>query len=75
MWDNRHGRSTMAKPRIELLKPSTHPVVSKPVRTGPKVRELDKTEIQITWNQNVIEPAQTEPSLPVVFATKKNGAV
>lgn len=78
LWYGHYGRITIAKNRIEFLKPDTGPVHSTPYPTGPKTREFDKAKIDKMLAENYLEDARMKlaaPTVFVVFVPKKDGTV
>lgn len=75
MWDDHFGRISVAKPRIEILHKSIHTVHYAPYRAGPITRDFKKVEIEKSWSQKIIEPAQTEWAASFVFATENDGTL
>ncbi len=62
----------MTEHRIEL-EPRSRPVRLPPHRAGNKSREVEKTEVEEMLRLDVIEPASTEWSSPVVIVPKPDG--
>lgn len=71
LWDGHLGRINVADHRTELFEDTAKPVHRILYRTGPKTREFGKNEIDEMLAQKVIEPAQTERTVPLLIAPKK----
>lgn len=54
---------------------TTRPTHLVPYRAEPKARDCERFEIENMLVTNVIEPAKKESVSPVVFASKKDGAL
>lgn len=63
----------IAKQCIELTLMNIRPVSSAPYSARPCVRELEKSEKEKMLQMNVIEQAQLDWALKLVFALKKEG--
>lgn len=63
------------KLRLELLEGTAKPVHSDSYRAGPKKTECEKIDLEKMLVQNVVELAQTEYPLPIVFVPMKSGTL
>lgn len=72
-WDGQQGRDSTVKIRINLMEPSTRSVHSASYHAGTEIREFKKPEIDIMFNENMIEPEQRERASLSVLASKKDG--
>lgn len=73
MWGGQLCSTTTMQHRIELKNTDNRPIFSAPYRAGPKSREFEKQEMNGMRAMNIIEPAQTELVLPILFVPKKEG--
>lgn len=70
MWDDRLGRTCIAKHWIKLvLEDASHAAL---YREGTKERVFEERETQKILSEEVIEQDQTERAEPIVFAAKKD---
>lgn len=70
MPDGHAGAISAAKHSIERVHEKTRTIYSAPYCARQKSGELKKFEIEKTLSQNIIEHAQTERAVPIVFAPK-----
>lgn len=75
MWDGHLFIITTAKPRLELVDPTTPSVHPAPYCAGTMVHEFEKTEITKMLENNIIEPAQTKRAAHFGFALIKDGTL
>lgn len=61
--------------RVELDPPETRLIHTASYPAGTKAKDFEKNEIDNILSLNVVEPFQTEPASPVVFALKKDKAL
>lgn len=72
MWQGQLGNVSVTEHRIDL-EPDARPVRLPPHRAGHKAREVEKAEVDEMLRLDVIEPAATEWSSPVVIVPKPDG--
>ncbi len=71
MWQGQLGTLKVTEHRIKL-EPGSLPVRLPPHRASNKAREVQKTEVEEMLRLDVIEPASTEWSSPVVIVPKSD---
>lgn len=68
IWDGHLARIKAAKLRIEFKSPGVRPIHSTHYRHVPNARVFEKKELGKITNMGVIDTAQTEWTVPIVFA-------
>lgn len=72
MWDVHLRGITTAKNRIEKLDHHVDPDHLEPYRAGHKTGEFEEVKINKILKQQVIGPAQTKSTVPIVFIPKED---
>lgn len=70
-WDGHLGNIKATIHRIEF-KPNSKPIFQQPYGAVPKLRQLEKDEIDKMLREGIIEPACCEWGSPIIFAPKKD---
>ncbi len=69
MWQGQLGSVTVTEHRMDL-EPGASPACLPPDRAAHKAQEVEKNEVEEMLRMDVIEPASTEWSSPVVIVPK-----
>jgi hypothetical protein len=72
MWDGRLGQIDSVSHRV---KTTGGPIFQQPYRSGPFVRTAEQTEVNRMLAEDIIEPATSEWSSPVVLVPKRDGGM
>jgi Reverse transcriptase (RNA-dependent DNA polymerase) len=72
MWDGRLGRIDSVSHRV---KTTGGPIFQQPYRAGPLARTAEQTEVNRMLAENIIEPATSEWSSPVVLVPERDGGM
>jgi hypothetical protein len=72
MWDGRLGQIDSVS---HLVKTTGGLIFQQPYRTGPFVRTPEQTEVNGMLAEDIIEPATSEWSSPVVLVSKRDGVM
>lgn len=75
MWDGHPNRISVAKHCIELLDDHNLAGHSATYPAESKTQEFEKSEIEKSLKDNIIEPVQTKRATPIVLATKEDGSL
>lgn len=75
MWDSFLGRINIADHRIVFLSSDTAPAHSGPYCAGPKTWKFEKTELEKMLAENIIEPAQNEWTVLIMFVPGMEGTL
>jgi hypothetical protein len=70
MWDSRLGQIDSVCHRV---KTTGGPIFQQPYRSGPFARPAEQTEVNRMLAEDIIEPAPSEWSSPVVLVPKRDG--
>jgi hypothetical protein len=72
MWDGRLGQIESVS---HLVKTTGRPIFQQPYRAGPFFRTAEQTEVNLMLAEDIIEPATSEWSSPVVLVPKRDGGM
>lgn len=73
MWDEQLGCTSVIKQRIQLSKETT-PIHSYQYQAGLCQRQLKRSKVEKSWNDNDAKPARTEWASQIVFEPKKDAS-
>lgn len=68
IWDAHLGPINIARHQINLFLADAKPIHFELYQKGPRVREIDKSEIVEMLSERGIEPVYTKCAKPIVFA-------
>ena len=74
MWDGSPREVDTTEHHVDLFK-GARPIESHPFRAGARAREVEQAEVQPMLAADVIEPAQSAWSSPVVLVSEPDGSL